>query len=1131
MIPPNQLQLPSQPQSPNPTVARTRTAVGAVARAVGPALRATVRTTIRTTICGALSAALLAALLTALLAAPRAGAQDLARSVAPPSAEWRTLGSEHYRVHYPVESEAWARYVAARLEAIRAAVSEEVGYAPPEVVDVVVSDPVAAPNGFALPLLGWPRMVLWTSPPGADSVIGHYRDWAELLAVHEDTHLVHLLRPSRNPLRRALAGVVPLSPVASAPRWVSEGYATVVEGRLTGTGRPHSDLRAAVLRRWALAGKLPSYGRLASDQGSYLGMSMAYLAGSAYLEWLEERAGEGSLRDLWARLTARRARSFEAAFEGVYGDSPQDLWDRFRAETTWRALEWEHQVAAAVGTEGVGPADGAGSVDGAQGAGSGAAAGPWRQGDLWLDLAWATGAPAVSPDGSRFALVLRHREAPPELAVFTTEVDREALEAMEEERRRIAEADPEDVPAASPGPPPRQRLHTLPTLDGAPPSQPRWLPAAEGSAEEGAGEGAGEAADALLLVRYLPDREGFLHPDLFRWTPATGELRRLTRGADLRDPDPAPAGAADPTGGGAAAWAVAVRNRHGLSQLVRVDLATGGVAPLTEPALEVIYDSPRLSPDGSRMVYARHSAGAWSLRVRHLAGGAEEELPLPAGASVSSPAWGAEGIYAVVGRDGLIDVFAFVEEGAAGSEGTVADEAGGWAVRPATRVPGAALAPEPAAAVGEEPAGLFYLSLEPDGLDLRRLALPRSTVPRLALSGGREEAGERAASASAPVSLSPPTSIPPATPVDFELAEPAESRPYGAGPRQEWLPLSGCAAGAAGYTVEAGVRAGDLLGRLSTVAVGAWGKEGAARGGAVASAWRGLPVELSAHLVGLREEPSRQADAATLSRTVDVAAGALDAERFGAELAAAWERRLAGGPLRLSGGAWLGRVERRPVAGSSLPDVEADETSLFASAAWAPRTSRGELWAGLRLAARAEVGDAGDLGGWSRGRGGVGLAGGWGDTALSLAWERGSVSGDGVEARPGRPAAAPWQLFRVGGLPSTLRPGSLRASRLAVAPLPEATLVGEELEAQRVELAPGFLPLPLFWARYRTAAGGTSLGDAEWLSLAGVEWRGQLGPIPLLRLPGLGYRLGGAEILDGPAEGRREWWASLTFSP
>ncbi|HEY9420076.1 MAG TPA: hypothetical protein VIW92_01555, partial [Thermoanaerobaculia bacterium] len=289
-----------------------------------------------------------------------------------PSADWRTLTTAHFRVHYPASSEAWARRAAARLESIRERVVAEVGYEPPEVVDVLVSDPVADPNGAALPFLGWPRMVLWTSPPGPTSEIGHYSEWSELLVVHEETHLVHMLRPSRNPVRQLVAKLIPAGPITlGAPRWVFEGYATVVEGRLTGSGRPNGDLRAAILRRWAQEGKLPSYGRLASDTQSWRGMSLAYLLGSAYLEWLEERAGPGSLRNLWARMTARRARGFEEAFEGVFGDSPADLYDRFRAELTWRAIEAERR------------------------------SGEEQQGELWQDLSWSTSAPVVSPDGQR----------------------------------------------------------------------------------------------------------------------------------------------------------------------------------------------------------------------------------------------------------------------------------------------------------------------------------------------------------------------------------------------------------------------------------------------------------------------------------------------------------------------------------------------------------------------------------------------------------------------------------------------------------------------------------------------------------------------------------------------------------
>src|SRR5258708_36461411 len=109
-----------------------------------------------------------------------------------------------------------------------------------------------------------------------------------------------MLRASRIPL---VAGGLPVGTVALVLLWVVEGYATVVEGRLTAAGRPNGDLRAAILRRWAQAGRLPGYARLASDSHAWRGMSMAYLLGSAFLEWLEQRAGPGSLKKRSARMT------------------------------------------------------------------------------------------------------------------------------------------------------------------------------------------------------------------------------------------------------------------------------------------------------------------------------------------------------------------------------------------------------------------------------------------------------------------------------------------------------------------------------------------------------------------------------------------------------------------------------------------------------------------------------------------------------------------------------------------------------------------------------------------------------------------------------------------------------------
>src|SRR5271169_1528149 len=95
-----------------------------------------------------------------VVAAAPAAPADLRQN---PAARWRTLATPHYRVHYPEPYAAWARRAAAWLEAVRDRTGAEIGFTPEGVVDVVVSDPEADANGEALPLRGWPRLVLWTT--------------------------------------------------------------------------------------------------------------------------------------------------------------------------------------------------------------------------------------------------------------------------------------------------------------------------------------------------------------------------------------------------------------------------------------------------------------------------------------------------------------------------------------------------------------------------------------------------------------------------------------------------------------------------------------------------------------------------------------------------------------------------------------------------------------------------------------------------------------------------------------------------------------------------------------------------------------------------------------------------------
>ena len=339
-----------------------------------------------------------------------------------PDAPWLTFTTAHYRIHCPAAFEGFGREVAGRVEGVHVQYLELVGFAyekPGKPIDILILDPVLEPNGMAVLLLQRPHVVLWKTEPEPDSEIGHHRGWAELVVTHELGHMHHLLRPTRKPglWRRWTTVIGPLD--EKLPRWVKEGYATLIEGKLTGSGRPHSAFRAAVLRQWALEGKLPTYEAL-SGTGGFLGGSLAYLGGSAYLEWLETTSGDPKVfQSLWTRLAGKR--DFDAAFQATFGFGPKDGYQLFCAELTHTALELERRAKA----EGL------------------------REGEIVTQLkGWATDL-ALSPDGSKLmARVLDPKQ--PGLYVWDLKAPPKPAEKEPDE--------PADHAALAPILPPTRRL-------------------------------------------------------------------------------------------------------------------------------------------------------------------------------------------------------------------------------------------------------------------------------------------------------------------------------------------------------------------------------------------------------------------------------------------------------------------------------------------------------------------------------------------------------------------------------------------------------------------------------------------------------------------------------------------------
>jgi len=568
-------------------------------------------------------------LLVALSARAAAG-QYVVRSWLP----WRTVETRHFAFHYPIELEAWTLAVAARADAIDSAVARVVGFAPTRKTQVVVDDPFSLANGSAWTYLDTPTINLWAIPPDPRDDIAEFRNWGEMLLSHEFGHVAHLTRPSRNNLTRRLWAAMPVNfgPLAlRAPRWVIEGYATYVEGAVTGSGRPHGVWRAAFLRQWALEGQLPRYDQLDAS-GSFAGGSFAYLAGSAFLEWLAARHGDSSLVAIWRRLSAVQNRTFDEAFAGVYGESPRALYGRFTSELTARSVAIEQAMRRAAAAD---------------------------TGEIVQRLSWSTGDPAISPDGQRIALVLRSPVLPSRVVVWST-----AAEPDTGRRRRdsiLVARDPQDVPAKPIYPPAKRVLASRKAGGGSPYESPRFL-------RDG----------RIVLWRLTSVGDGSLIPDVYIWNTRTHDVQRVTHRAGVRDADPAPSGS----------WAVATQCRHGWCDLVRLNLDDGRTTTIAAGSPDTSYSRPRLSPDGSRVAVGRHVRSGWRVVVIDLDAAARplrEHTVEPANAVSETneydPAW----------PSNTSLVFTSDASGAPAIES--ADVAGGTRRR-LTAVTGAAVAPD-----------------------------------------------------------------------------------------------------------------------------------------------------------------------------------------------------------------------------------------------------------------------------------------------------------------------------------------------------------------------------------------------------------------------------------------------------
>lgn len=267
----------------------------------------------------------------------------------PPAERWRTIATEHFRIHFTPGLEDNARRAAVSAERAWAQLALEL--APPRgPVDLVVADNVDFSNGLATPFPS-NRIVVYAHPPVSVASLRLHDDWNALVITHELAHIFHLDRSGGwwRQAQRVFGRAPILFPNAYAPGWLTEGLAIYYESRLTGVGRLVGTEHRALARASAVAEELPWLHQLSLGNSHFPGGEGAYAYGGLMLDYLARTRGSQGMRTMVDALSEQSVPfMLDRAARRGFGVGFAQAW-----------REWRDSVGAETGpAAGVSPMNG-----------------------------------------------------------------------------------------------------------------------------------------------------------------------------------------------------------------------------------------------------------------------------------------------------------------------------------------------------------------------------------------------------------------------------------------------------------------------------------------------------------------------------------------------------------------------------------------------------------------------------------------------------------------------------------------------------------------------------------------------------------------------------------------------------
>jgi len=207
-----------------------------------------------------------------------------------PYLEWYTVKTPHFRIHYHRGLESIAQRTASSAEAVHERLVPQLGWAPKQVTEIVVTDDTDSANGSAS-TIPYNIVRLFATAPDDMSPLGDYDNWINELVTHEYTHILQIDNTSGLPaLGNAILGKT-FAPNQAQPRWILEGLAVVMETQHTSGGRLRSSQFDMYLRADVLDQRLARLDQISNPARRWPGGNLWYLYGANFIAWIVDTYG------------------------------------------------------------------------------------------------------------------------------------------------------------------------------------------------------------------------------------------------------------------------------------------------------------------------------------------------------------------------------------------------------------------------------------------------------------------------------------------------------------------------------------------------------------------------------------------------------------------------------------------------------------------------------------------------------------------------------------------------------------------------------------------------------------------------------------------------------------------------